>query len=38
MKRIVVLIALAFALVTGTAVVLTVHPQPAVADCSNGNC
>ena len=36
MKKIVALAALAFALVAGTATVVIVHPQPAMAD--GGNC
>lgn len=38
MRKIIALVALAFALVVGTAVVMTVHPQHAVADCSGSNC
>jgi len=38
MKKIVVLAALAFALVAGTATVMTVHPQPVMAGCENGGC
>ena len=39
MKKIVVLAALAFALVAGTVTVMTVHPQPAMADCGgSSNC
>jgi hypothetical protein len=38
MKKIIVLAVLAFALVAGTAVVLTVHPQHAIADCTNPAC
>ena len=38
MKKIIVLVALAFALVAGTATVMTVHPQSAYADCSGTNC
>ncbi len=38
MKKIIVLVALAFALVAGTTAVMTVHSHPAYADCSGGNC
>ena len=37
MKKILVLIAIAFALVAGTAGVMTVHPQPALA-CPTQGC
>jgi hypothetical protein len=37
MKKILVLAALAFALATGTVTVMTVHSQPALADCSSCN-
>jgi hypothetical protein len=39
MKKIIVLVALAFALVAGTTAVMTVHPQSAYADgCANSGC
>ena len=39
MKKILVLAALAFALVGGTAAVMTVHPQHAIATpCGSQNC
>ncbi len=38
MKKFLVFAALAFALVAGTATVVTVHPQQAVAGCTNNNC
>jgi hypothetical protein len=34
MKKLIALAALAFVLAAGTVTVLTVHPQPAMADCS----
>lgn len=37
MKKFIVFAALAFALAVGTVTVMTVHPQPALADCS-GTC
>ncbi len=37
-KKLVILVALAFALVGGTAVVMTVHSQPAMADGSCSGC
>jgi hypothetical protein len=37
MKKIIALVALAFALAIGTAAVMTVHSDQAVA-CNNGNC
>jgi hypothetical protein len=37
MKKIIALAALAFVLAAGTATVLTVQPQPAMA-CQNPNC
>lgn len=36
-KKLIALAVLAFALVAGTAVVLTVHPHQAVADCSGSS-
>jgi hypothetical protein len=36
MKKLIVALALGFVLATGTVSVLTVHPQPALADC--GGC
>jgi hypothetical protein len=38
MKKIIVLVALAFAVVVGSAAVMTVHPQQAQADCGGNNC
>ncbi len=38
MKKLIVLVALAFALIAGTTTVMTVHPQQAHADCSSGSC
>jgi hypothetical protein len=39
MKKIIALAVLVFALVAGTAVVMTVHPQHAVAyGCGSSNC
>jgi hypothetical protein len=38
MKKLVVLVALVFALVAGTAAVMTIHPQHAVASCTTQNC
>jgi hypothetical protein len=39
MKKIITLAVLAFALVAGTAAVMTVHPQSAIAGpCQGGNC
>jgi hypothetical protein len=35
MKKLIVALALGFVLAAGTVSVLTVHPQPALADCSN---
>jgi hypothetical protein len=37
MKKFILLAALSFALVAGTAVVMTVHPQTAYADCGGGS-
>jgi hypothetical protein len=37
MRKLIVLAALAFVLAAGTATVLTVQPQPAMA-CQNGPC
>jgi hypothetical protein len=37
MKKLFILAALAFALVTGTAV-MTVYPQQAIAGCETSNC
>lgn len=38
MKKLLVLAALALALAAGAVTVMTVHPQPALADCSGGSC
>jgi len=38
MKKILVLAALARVFATSTATVLTLHPQPPVADCAGSNC
>jgi predicted short-subunit dehydrogenase-like oxidoreductase (DUF2520 family) len=38
MKKLLVLAALALALVVGTVTAMTVHPQPALADCSGAGC
>jgi hypothetical protein len=38
MKKIIVVVALAFALIAGTTTVMTVHPQQAHADCSGSSC
>jgi hypothetical protein len=37
MKKLLVLVALAQVFATGTATVLTLYPQPAVADCAGSN-
>ncbi len=36
-KKFLVLVAVAFALAVGTVTVLTVHPQPAFADCQGSS-
>ncbi len=38
MKKIVAPAVLAFALIAGTAAVLTLHPQLAIADCGTPSC
>jgi hypothetical protein len=38
MKKLLVLAALARVFAAGTATVLTLYPQPAVADCAGSNC
>ena len=38
MKKVLVFVALAFALVAGTTAVMIVHPQSAYADCTGGGC
>jgi len=38
MKKLIVLVAVAFALTAGTVTVMTVHPQQAHADCGGSNC
>jgi hypothetical protein len=38
MKKVLSVIAIAFALVAGTTAVMTIHPQPAYAECSGGSC
>jgi hypothetical protein len=36
MKKIIALAALAFVLAAGTVTVITIQPQPAMADCQGG--
>jgi hypothetical protein len=38
MRTIFLVAALAFALIAATTMVMTVHPQHAIADCGTGNC
>jgi hypothetical protein len=38
MNKLVLAIALAFALAAGAATVMTVQLQPAIADCTGNNC
>jgi hypothetical protein len=38
MKKILLLLALGFALFAALAAVMTVHPQQAIADCGNAGC
>jgi hypothetical protein len=38
MKKLIVLVALAFALIAGTTAVVTVYPQQAHADCGGQGC
>ena len=38
MKKVLVFVALAFALLAGTTAVMTVHPQSAYADCQGSSC
>jgi hypothetical protein len=38
MKRFLALAAIAFVLAIGTGAVITLHSQPAYADCTNNNC
>jgi hypothetical protein len=38
MKKLIVLVAVAFALTAGTVTVMTVHPQQAHADCGSSAC